>query len=77
VDEFFINMDHRIVLPAFRRRNDFYWIGGWADIPMPGSATTTIVGDTAVTTIEAGGNLALGCGVDLTTDPSGRIVHFD
>ena len=43
---------------------------------MPGSATTTVVGNIATTTIEPGGNLALGCRVDLTTDPSGRIVHL-
>ena len=56
----------------------FTWVGGQANIPLPGTASTTtnVIGNTATstTTYQDGGNLALGCRVQIVTNQSGAIA---
>ena len=56
----------------------FTWVGGQANIPLPGTASTTtnVIGNTALstTTYQESGNLALGCRVQIATAQSGIIT---
>jgi hypothetical protein len=56
----------------------FSWVGGRANIPLPGSASTTtsIIGSVALstTTYQDGGTLALGCSVQIAAAKSGIIT---
>jgi hypothetical protein len=56
----------------------FSWVGGRANIPLSGSASTTtnVIGSTAIstTTYQGGGTLALGCSVQIVTTKSGVIT---
>ena len=56
----------------------FTWVGGQANVPLPGTASTTtqVIGNTATstTTYNPGGNIAVGCRVQIVTNQSGVIT---
>jgi len=51
----------------------YVWNSGTASVPMPATATTTAVGNTATTNVVGGGSIDMFCEVQFVTSPEGTV----
>jgi hypothetical protein len=67
-DQFFVeNGPPQSVFPMNDGGKLYTWAGGTGSVGIPGSASTTVIGNTATTNFSGGGTVHLGCTVTIAT----------